>query len=209
MRTRCRKVFELLRRNLAAIPQQTASDAEGLLSMENDLYAVFQKFLVRKFGAMKTRIHGDYHLGQLLYTGDNFLIIDLEGEPIKSLSERRIKQSPLRDVAGMMRSFHYAAHAVIMQRTQVRDEDIAYLLPWVHAWYRYNAKVFLDAYREGTAGAKFMPAEADELEIILQAFMLDKAIYELGYELNNRPEWVSIPLSGILQLLAQETGVIR
>ncbi|MBJ6748768.1 maltose alpha-D-glucosyltransferase [Geomonas anaerohicana] len=209
MRSRCKKVFDLLRKNMARIPQHIAGDAEGLLAMENDVLAVFQKFMVRKFGAMKTRVHGDYHLGQLLYTGDNFLIIDLEGEPVKSLSERRIKQSPLRDVAGMMRSFHYAAHAVIMQRTQVRDEDIAYLLPWVQAWYRYSATVFLQAYKEGVAGARFMPTALDEIEIMLQTFMLDKAIYELGYELNNRPEWVSIPLSGILDLLAVGPAAAR
>jgi len=202
MRSHCRKVFDLLRKNMARIPQHVASDAEELLELENEVLTVFQKFMVRKFGAMKTRVHGDYHLGQLLYTGDNFLIIDLEGEPIKSLGERRIKQSPLRDVACMVRSFHYAAHAVLMQRTQVRDEDIAYLLPWVDAWYRYNSSIFLQAYRKGVSGAEFMPAERDEVEIMLQTFMLDKAIYELGYELNNRPEWVSIPLSGILDLLA-------
>jgi len=204
MRSRARKVFDLLRRNLSQIPQQLRPEAEALLGLEPDLLASLQKFMVRKFSAMKTRIQGDYHLGQLLYTGDDFLIMDFEGEPVKSLSERRIKQSPLRDVAGMMRSFYYAAHAVLMQRGHVRDEDIAYLVPWVQAWYRYNSAIFLASYQKGVAGSNFMPEDGEDVEIMLHTFMLDKAVYELGYELNNRPDWVSIPLRGIMELLVVE-----
>ena len=206
MRSRAKKVLDLLRRNLSQIPQQLRAEAETLLGMEAEVLALLNRFTVRKFSAMKTRVHGDYHLGQLLYTGADFLIMDFEGEPVKSLSERRIKQSPLRDVAGMMRSFYYAAHAVLMQRTHVRDEDIYYLVPWVRAWYRYNSSVFLDAYNKGVAGCNFMPAERLDVEIMLHTFMLDKAIYELGYELNNRPDWVSIPLRGIIELLAAQPG---
>jgi len=206
MRSRTKKVFDLLRRNLSLIPQQARPQAEALLGMEAEVLASLQTFTLSKFSAMKTRIHGDYHLGQLLYTGDDFLIMDFEGEPVKSLGERRIKQSPLRDVAGMMRSFSYAARSVLMQRTQVREEDIAYLVPWVQAWYRYNSATFLDSYLRNVAGSNFMPQEREELEVMLHTFMLDKAIYELGYELNNRPEWVSIPLDGIMDLLALEKG---
>jgi maltose alpha-D-glucosyltransferase / alpha-amylase len=151
---------------------------------------------------MKTRIHGDYHLGQILYTGNDFVIIDFEGEPVKSLSERRLKQSPLRDVAGMMRSFYYAASAVLMQRSHVRAEDIPYLVPWAQAWYRYNSGIFLASYLQNVMDKKFMPREQEELDIMLHSFMLDKAIYELGYELNNRPAWVAIPLRSIIELLA-------
>ena len=203
MRSRARKVLESLRRNLATIPQPSRPDAETLLAMESELLAALQKFTLRKFSATKTRIHGDYHLGQVLYTGNDFFIIDFEGEPIKSLSERRIKQSPLRDVAGMMRSFYYAAYAVLMQRSHVRAEDIPYLMPWVQAWYRYNAAIFLASYQKSVSGASFIPKEQEEVEIMLQTFMLDKAVYELGYELNNRPEWVSIPLRGALELLGK------
>jgi maltose alpha-D-glucosyltransferase/alpha-amylase len=201
MRSRARKVLDLLRRNLARIPHQLRRDAEALLALEPEILAALQRFVIRKFSATKTRIHGDYHLGQVLYTGNDFFIIDFEGEPVKSLSERRIKQSPLRDVAGMMRSFYYAAYAVLMQRTHVRAEDVAYLIPWAQAWYRYNAGIFLTSYQRSVAGSRFLPQEQEEVDIMLHTFMLDKAIYELGYELNNRPDWVSIPLRGIMELL--------
>ncbi|WP_026841338.1 maltose alpha-D-glucosyltransferase [Citrifermentans bremense] len=207
MRSRTRKVFDLLRRNLGRLPQELVPEAEALLGMEPDVQGALQKFTISKFSAMKTRVHGDYHLGQLLYTGDDFLIMDFEGEPVKSLGERRIKQSPLRDVAGMMRSFEYAAHAVLMQRPQVREEDVAFLLPWIQAWCRYNSSLFLASYQKGVEGCNFMPDRPQDVETMLRCFMLDKAIYELGYELNNRPDWVSIPLRGIVNLLASEKSV--
>jgi maltose alpha-D-glucosyltransferase / alpha-amylase len=206
MRSRAKKTLDLLRRNLAKIPQELRPDAEAVLGHEQEIMAILQKFTQGKFSAWKTRIHGDYHLGQVLYTGQDFIIIDFEGEPIKSLSERRLKQSPLRDVAGMMRSFFYAAYAVLMQRSQVRAEDIPFLIPWAEAWYRYNAGIFLAAYEKSVAGSGLIPTDPAESGTMLQTYMLDKAIYELGYELNNRPDWVSIPLKGILGLLTTEGG---
>jgi maltose alpha-D-glucosyltransferase / alpha-amylase len=203
-RSRTKKVMDLLRRNLETVPEALRPEAEALLAMEPEILAIFQKFVLRKFSAMKTRIHGDYHLGQVLYTGNDFVIIDFEGEPVKSLSERRIKQSPLKDVAGMIRSFYYAANIVLMQRTHVRAEDVPYLQPWTQAWYRYNANIFFNSYLLTVTGAPFMPADRDEIDIMLQSFMLDKAVYELGYELNNRPEWLSIPLRSIVELVAEE-----
>ena len=207
MRSRAKKTLELLRKTLPAIPEQLRPEAETLLGLEHEILEVLQKFMVRKFSTLKTRIHGDYHLGQLLYTGNDFFVIDFEGEPVKSLSERRIKQSPLRDVDGMLRSFYYAAYAVLMQRSHVRAEDIPYLVPWLQAWYRYNASIFLSCYQKTVADSSFMPKEQEEVDIMLQTFMLDKALYELGYELNNRPEWVAIPIRGIMELLVAEKAV--
>jgi maltose alpha-D-glucosyltransferase / alpha-amylase len=204
MRSRAKKTLDLLRRNLSKVPPELLPDAESVLGREQEILAVLQKFTGHKFSAWKIRIHGDFHLGQVLYTGNDFVIIDFEGEPVKSLSERRIKQSPLRDVAGMMRSFYYAAHAVLKQRSQMRAEDVPFLEPWAEAWYRYNAGVFLASYEKTVAGSGLIPKEPEEAEIMLQTFMLDKAVYELGYELNNRPAWVSIPLRGILGLLNPE-----
>ena len=201
MRSRAKKTIALLQKSLEQIPAKLRPEAEAVLSREQDILAQLHSFTTAKFSAWKTRIHGDYHLGQVLYTGNDFAIIDLEGEPVKSLSERRIKQSPLKDVAGMMRSFYYAAYAVLMQRSRMRDEDIPYLAPWAEAWYRYNSGVFLAAYLENVAGSGLLPKEPDEAEAMLQVYLLDKAVYELGYELNNRPEWVSIPLKGVLGLL--------
>ena len=191
MGSQAKKVLSLLRSNLNNIAQHLLPEAEALLGMETEILAVLKRFMIRKFSATKTRIHGDYHLGQLLYTGNDFLIIDFEGEPVKSLGERRIKR---------------AAYAVLMERSRVRAEDIPYLVPWVQAWYRYNAGIFLASYQKVVADSHFMPTEQEEVDIMLHAFMLDKALYELGYELNNRPEWVSIPLRGIMELLVVDQG---
>ena len=207
MRSRAKKTLDLLRRNLGAVPEELRPEADAILAAEHEILDVLQTFIIRKFSAMKTRIHGDYHLGQVLYTGNDFYVMDFEGEPVKSLSERRIKQSPLRDVAGMVRSFYYAAYAVLMQRTQVRAEDVPYLVPWVQAWYRYNAGIFLSVYLENVAGSPFLPGDREEVDIMLRTFMLDKALYELGYELNNRPDWVAIPLRAIRELLTDQKNI--
>ena len=201
MRSRAKKTLQLLGRNLARLPKELRHEAADLLGREADIMALLHRFTEGKFSAWKTRVHGDYHLGQVLYTGNDFILIDFEGEPVKSLSERRIKQSPLRDVAGMMRSFYYAAYAVFLQGGEVRVEDVPYLGPWAQAWYLHHSGVFLDSYRASLAGSGILPALAGEAEIMLKTYLLDKAIYELGYELNNRPDWVFIPLRGVLGLL--------
>jgi len=201
MRSRAKKTLQLLGRNLAGLPKELQPEAADLLGREADIMALLHRFTEAKFSAWKTRVHGDYHLGQVLYTGNDFILIDFEGEPVKSLSERRIKQSPLRDVAGMMRSFYYAAYAVFLQGGQVRVEDVPYLGPWAQAWYLHHSGVFLDSYQASLAGSGILPALAAEAEVMLRTYLLDKAIYELGYELNNRPDWIFIPLRGVLGLL--------
>jgi len=201
MRSLARKVIIQLKRNLGRLAPDIRAEAEWVLAAEPEILKQHGRFLGRKLSAMKVRIHGDYHLGQVLFTGKDFVIIDFEGEPARAMSERRIKRSPLQDVAGMIRSFHYAAHAVLMQRAPVCAEDVPYLEPWAEAWYRCCAGVFLHSYLKTVDGAPFMPKEREEIEVMLSAFMLDKVLYELGYELENRPEWVMIPLRGVKDLL--------
>ena len=153
---------------------------------------------------MRIRVHGDFHLGQVLYTGKDFLIIDFEGEPAHSLSSRRIKRSPLRDVAGMRRSFHYASNAPLIGKTGgsvFRPEDAARLEPWARCWNLWVSAAFLTSYFEASAEASFLPRSREELTSLLSVYLLEKSIYELGYELNNRPDWVKLPLRGILELL--------
>ncbi|UFS69217.1 maltose alpha-D-glucosyltransferase [Geomonas sp. RF6] len=200
MRTRAHKTLNLLRKNLDRLPEALRADADSVIGAEGEILEFFRAITLRKFSAQKTRTHGDYHLGQVLYTGNDFVIIDFEGEPAKSVSERRIKHSALRDVAGMVNSFYYAAYSALL-KSQIREEDIPYLEPWAEAWYRYNGAVFLNSYLEYVGENSFLPEDRDELETILTCFMLDKAVYELGYELNNRPDWVMIPLRSIIDLL--------
>jgi len=158
---------------------------------------------------MRIRCHGDYHLGQVLYTGKDFIIIDFEGEPARPLSERRIKRSPLRDVAGMLRSFHYAAYTALFAEEAEgvyasHPAALAALEPWARFWYHWVAAVFLRTYREVASRASFLPRAREELQVLLDAYLLQKAVYEVGYELNNRPDWVRVPLRGILQLLGAD-----
>ena len=150
-------------------------------------------------------MHGDYHLGQLLYTGRDFVIIDFEGEPARTLNERRRKRLPLVDVAGMLRSFHYAVETVLAGQTGhggLRNEDLSALEPWGRAWYAWVSAVFLRQYLDTVQPIGILPERASELAAVLDVHLLEKALYELGYELNNRPGWVGIPLKGIRDVLA-------
>lgn len=201
MQALTKKVLALLRKNIHNLPDNLKALANEVLAFENKLKEHFGTLTRRKISAMKIRIHGDYHLGQVLYTGNDFVIIDFEGEPERTLSERRLKRSPLRDVAGMIRSFHYAAHNAILKYSSIRLEDIPVLEPWTDLWYKYVGGTFLRSYLNTAGKAPFIPENKEDLEIMLKAFLLEKAVYEIGYELNNRPEWVMIPMKGIKHLL--------
>ena len=154
----------------------------------------------------KIRCHGDYHLGQVLWADNDFIILDFEGEPTRSVEERSAKQSPLKDVAGMLRSFDYAAYAGLFAFTRDRPGEFARLEPWAELWRDWVAGAFLRAYRDAAGGAAVLPADPERFAALLDAFVLDKAFYELVYELNNRPDWVRSPLRGILGLLDQAEG---
>jgi maltose alpha-D-glucosyltransferase/alpha-amylase len=205
MRGLVRRVLQSLRKKIKTLPEPLQEQATWMLGSEEKILRRLQEIVGRRFSAMKIRIHGDYHLGQVLYTGKDFVIIDFEGEPARELTERRLKRSPLRDVAGMVRSFHYAAYMALLKEASLRSEDIPVLEPWTDLWYRYVSGVFIRSYFETVGNAPIIPEEKKELEIMLNAFLLEKAIYELGYELNNRPEWVIIPFRGLKDLLQGES----
>ena len=150
----------------------------------------------------KIRVHGDYHLGQVLWAEGDFYILDFEGEPARPLRQRRLKQSALKDVAGMVRSFDYAAFAGLFAYTGSRPAAFDALVPWAEVWETWTTASFLRGYFEAVRQSDLAPQEAPELDQLLRLFVLDKALYELNYELNNRPEWVRIPLRGVLRLLA-------
>jgi maltose alpha-D-glucosyltransferase/alpha-amylase len=192
--------MQLLRGRWDALPDNARADAEQVLTREGDIAAHFDTLLGPTLGALRTRIHGDYHLGQVLYTGSDFMIIDFEGEPARPLAERRQKRSALQDVAGMLRSFHYAAYAAYFEQIGNHVETDA-AEPWTAYWHRWVCVAYLQKYLEIARHAAFLPRSDRELKTLLDAYLLEKAVYELGYELNNRPSWVRIPLQGILQTL--------
>ena len=204
MRTLAKQAFSLLEKNCKALPNAVQADAKRVLDLEKEVYNCFRAILDIKITAMRTRHHGDYHLGQVLYTGKDFVIIDFEGEPARPISERRIKRSPLRDVAGMLRSFHYAAVFALKSRS-FRPEDVLNLEPWSRFWNLWVSVGFLKSYIDVTANAGFLPKSKEELRTLLDIYVLEKAVYELSYDLNNRPDWVHVPIQGILEIV-QPTG---
>jgi maltose alpha-D-glucosyltransferase/alpha-amylase len=200
MRTSLRRAFTFLGKKLPDLSAKFRDEASEVLAAEKEILAREKRLLDRRTNAAKIRIHGDYHLGQLVYTGKDFVILDFEGEPARPLSDRKMKRSALRDVAGMMRSFQYAAYSALWQRA-MRKEDVPFLERWAGLWYRQTSSLFLQSYLNTTAGAIFIPKNSDDVQIMLEAYLLDKAVYEIGYELNNRPSWVIIPIRGIKDIL--------
>lgn len=198
------RTFESLRRQRARLPQGVGDEAGKVLNLEERLrhrVSLLERF---KISAVRTRIHGDYHLGQVLFTGDDFVIIDFEGEPARSLRERRRKISPLQDVAGMLRSFHYAAYAPLLAEISGREvthEGLNSLNFRAQYWQTWVSATFLKAYLRTSGSASSLPRSREELAVLLDVYVITKAVYELGYELNNRPHWLRIPLQGVSKLL--------
>ena len=208
MRNQTTATMALLGRRLDGLPDDARPDAQRAIALSDQVLARVRDLTRARFGAVRIRTHGDYHLGQVLWTGRDVAIIDFEGEPGRPLSERRHKRSALADVAGMLRSFHYAAFGTLLNPRvggAVRPEDVARLEPWATTWYATVGAAFLGAYFEAAAGQPFVPHDRAGQVALLELSMLQKVLYELAYELNNRPDWVSIPLRGLLELLgAQE-----
>jgi len=196
--------LELLRRHSQHLSGETQKLARAVLDRQQEVMAGFRNVLSRNIDGRRTRVHGDYHLGQVLNTGSDFVIIDFEGEPDRSIADRRIKSSPLRDVAGMLRSFQYAAYSAVFDRMSGQngsvDEDREWHT-WARVWQTYVSAAFLKSYLSVAQQAHFLPAETGEMEALLDAYLLEKSIYEMAYELNNRPSWARIPLQGIVHIL--------
>jgi len=204
LRKNASRGLKSLKDNLKTLPEQLQPEAQSILSIDNAILGQIRRVTEKKIAARKIRIHGDYHLGQVLSTGKDFIIIDFEGEPARAPSERRLKYPAFRDVAGMVRSFHYAIYNVFFQQYRIRPEDIQLLEPWITPWFYYVSGAFLHSYLDTVRDANFVPEDRDQLEILLNVFLLDKSIYEIGYELNNRPDWVRIPIEGI-KFIMQES----
>jgi len=198
-----RRTFDMLKRRRGRLPEEVAPDAYRLLGLRRELGRRIKDVSRGGFGVVKTRHHGDYHLGQVLVVGNDFQIIDFEGEPARPLAERRRKHSPLRDVAGMIRSFDYAARSALMNLGAERAEHLETLEPWIRLWGERAREAFLEGYAEGARGAASYPENEEHARALVDLFTLEKALYEIRYELDNRPDWVGIPIRGILDLLGE------
>jgi len=191
MEATTRRMMQLLEQKLDVLN----AEATGLLLREQEILRRHAALIEHPINATRIRLHGDFHLGQVLDTGSDFIIIDFEGEPGRPLNERRVKHSPLRDVAGMLRSFDYAAQTALAQGAERAE-----------AWVECVSGAFLSAYLATAKGASFLPASEQELGMLLDVCLLEKAVYEVCYELNNRPDWVAIPLRGITRILDRSAG---
>jgi maltose alpha-D-glucosyltransferase/alpha-amylase len=193
-------VFDSLKERVSYLPDEVIEIAAAVLSRRRRILDHLGNLKFDGLPVQRIRIHGDYHLGQVLRVKSDFAILDFEGEPARSLEYRRSKQCPLKDVAGMLRSFSYAAYGSLINYTARHPEDLARLEPWALLWERFVAAEFLRAYRETARGADFFPASASDFRKLLDVFLLDKALYEILYELNSRPGWVRIPMLGLMSL---------
>jgi len=199
-RAQAHQALALLRRNLAGLPDGDRAAAAAVLSAEDQIVTCYSRLLDHKIAAARARCHGDFHLGQVLFTGKDYVIIDFEGEPARPLSERRLKRSPLRDVAGMLRSFDYAGVVALRDRLDSATSSF-HLERWRQHWTTWVSVAYLNTYLTTVQSGPIAPSNNADLNVLLNVFLLQKAIYELEYELNSRPAWVTVPLQGILSLL--------
>jgi len=186
-----------LRGALHSLAPEVRDEAEALLAHEGAGSERVRELIERPVPAWRTRIHGDYHLGQVILANDDPMIIDFEGEPATALSERRAKRSPLRDVAGMLRSFDYAAQVALAQR----PERTATATAWAHVWTALVSARYLRVYRDTAGDPRLWPAKPADAALLLETFLLDKAARELEYELAARPDWAHVPIRGLRAIL--------
>ncbi len=196
------RALDALAAELERVPAAQRTQAAALLARRAEIVARIAAPPLAET-VSKTRYHGDYHLGQVLVAGDDLVIVDFEGEPGRPPEVRRRKSSPLRDVAGMLRSFNYAAVAALLEADR---SDAERLEPLAREWERRCSAAFLSGYRTTIAGCRSYPADAAQAAALLDLFALEKACYELSYELANRPAWLRIPLAGIEAVLARHAG---
>jgi maltose alpha-D-glucosyltransferase/alpha-amylase len=208
MRNTTRGAFQALATRASTLKGEAYDLAQGLLKREADILRLFRELTSRPIRAPRIRCHGDYHLGQVLWTGKDFVIIDFEGEPLRSVGERRLKRSPMRDVAGMVRSFDYAAWSALRRHWELmppegsaghRERDLRGAAIW-GAWL---GREFVRSYAMRLRDLRhdLLPAELADAELVLRSWVLEKALYEVRYELNSRPDWADIPLRAVLAIL--------
>jgi maltose alpha-D-glucosyltransferase/alpha-amylase len=201
------RTLDRLGESLGGMSEALSDRALRLIEREDALLSEFALIRDQSISAGRIRIHGDFHLGQVLCTGNDFVIVDFEGEPMRALSERRIKRCPLRDVAGMLRSFHYAAMSSLfgeVSSADVRPVDRQYLAPWAEVWMHWVSASYLDGYLGIAREGAFLPKTNAEIEALLRIYLLEKALYEIAYELGHRPDWVAIPIEATERLLAHQ-----
>ncbi len=203
LQTKVRKTFELLKNKKNVIDEDIMPLYQDILAREKEIMDIMKRITHDKIEATRIRVHGDYQLGRVFYTGDDFKILDMEGDPIHASRTRRFKQSAFRDVASMIRSFHYATLGALRWEHAYRNRDIKFLENWTVPWYSFVSGVFLFSYLEVARGASFIPRKSQQIDVLLEIFLLENAIDELAFDLERKPEAVVIGLQGIDDILGR------
>jgi maltose alpha-D-glucosyltransferase/alpha-amylase len=193
-----------LRRSLNRVPEALRPEAEKVIALESAIVKQFKAVHERGIACKRIRCHGNLHLGEILYTGKDFVFIDFEGESARPLGERRIKRSPLNDVAAILRSFEFTTYAALFKQLDLgtlHEERLPQLEPWTGFWYRWVSSVYLNAYHEVVGKTDLLPTSREELKVLFDVHLLEKAVYEIGYELRHRPSWLKIPFRAIIKLV--------
>lgn len=197
------QMYALLTDYYLQLDEQAQVLAWKFMESKDLVYDFVDQILTRPIVSFRIRVHGDYHLGQILVCKEDFVIIDFEGEPERKISNRKIKHSPLKDVAGMIRSYHYAVSAKLFNAPETKSLDEKVLIRATERWYKLIKDNFLEEYLNYFGPLHPLLKNSNEINYLLQFHLLEKAVYELGYEINNRPNWVKIPLKGIVDVISE------
>lgn len=190
-----------LQRSLAKLPDEARQDAEMVLARRQDILSRFKKVYEKKLDVQKIRIHGNYHTGQVLITGKDIAIKDFSGNPRRSYSEKRLKHSPLRDVASMIHSLYQVAYEGFLVNKQLHQEEMESLRPFILLWIHYMTGFFMKAYLDTVAGSPLVPKQKEDIVLMIHTYLLEKAVADVNNELVKRPDWVRIPLRVIKAIL--------
>jgi maltose alpha-D-glucosyltransferase/alpha-amylase len=188
-----KKSFLSLAKSLKGLPEDSREEVKSVLENQQQLLKRLHLLTEKKISAKKIRIHGNYSLRQALFTGKDFIVKDFAGDPGHTIGERQLKRSPLRDVAGMLLSFYYAAYAPFLLPGEIPGKEISALSPWIELWYAYTAGAFLNGYLSAVEGSQLLPASREETDALLQIFLIEKTILTLDSETSARPDWALVP----------------
>ncbi|MDB5246730.1 MAG: treS [Segetibacter sp.] len=201
MQSLVRQTTENKGTKLQTVPDYLKEDLEEIIDRKDEILDLLKRIYAKKLDVIKIRIHGNYNLEQVLFTGKDVVITDFGGDPVRSFSDRRLKRSPLRDVASMVRSFRNVAFDGFSKTTQVQKEEIPNLIPFARLWAHYMVGFFMKAYLETVKETSFMPADKADLQMMLETYMLEKSLLDLNYELSNKPERAVVPIRVIKSIL--------
>ncbi|GAB3503214.1 maltose alpha-D-glucosyltransferase [Spirosoma knui] len=203
MQSLVRESYQAQQRNLKRLPDDIQQEVQAILGRKEEVLRVLKRIYAKKLEATKIRIHGNLQLENILLTGKDVAIQDFGGDPSRSYSERRLKRSPLRDVATLIRSFYYVAYEGFLNNAHVPPEDTVQLLPFADFWAHYMSSFFLKAYLTAAEDSSFIPNQSEDLQMMIDTYLLERSVVDLSYELGNRPNWVRVPLQLIKSVINQ------